>query len=225
VVEAGVGPRLDNAAEVEVARALGFDRARTAVFRLDPIAEQERLRSGIEARRGLSEHWEGEEGELIPAPPGAPRLAEAAERLFEARNEGILAREVVRYYAAFFPRVLLLARHGESLRGILGHGLGLSGPEVAALRVPASGVDGLFERGLGYYGPPPGGRELEPLYEALREVAVTALLLPIETRQPPAWLVYADHGPYLTRYAEVHDLEMMAKEVAIALDLLRGKQP
>lgn len=209
--------RFRDEAEVDFARATGFDRERTAIFSLDDLAAEER-------RRRAAAPAPSAEDDAVPAPPEAPRLAEAAESLFEARNEGVLARSLVGFYSSHFPRVLLLARHGDVLRGVLGHGLGLSGPEVAALRIPASAFSRLFEQGLGYYGPAPGGRDLEPLYDALGEAAAMVLLVPIETREPPTWVVYADHGDRVERFDDVHDLEMMAKEAAIALNLLRSKE-
>lgn len=199
-------------AEVAFARATGFDQEATAIFRLDALAAEERRRRGPE---------EAGEADVLPSPPTAPRLAEAAEALFEARNEGVLARRLVAFYGTYFPRVLLFARHEETLKGVLGHGLELSGPEVAALRIPTRAFARLFEQAIGYYGAPPGDPDLEPLYDALGEPAVHVLALPIEAREPPAWLVYADHGASLQRYDDAHDLEMMAKEASIALNLLR----
>lgn len=203
-----------NEAEIEFARATGMDREATAIFRLDDIAELRAARDAELARQG---------GEL-PAPATAPRLAEAAEALFEAKNEGVIARQVVKFFAGYFPRVMLLARHGETMRGVLSHGTGLSGPEVAALRVPAVGFTRLFEDSVGYYGPAPGGSELEPLYEALGEPPVQAFIVPIETVGAPSWLIYADHGTGLEHFDEVHELEIMAKEVSIALNMLREQQ-
>ena len=206
------GGRFRDEAEIAFAQATGFDKERTAVFRLDALAEEERRQRAP---------GEALDDDALPSPPTAPRLAEAAEGLFEARNEGVLARRLVAFYGAYFPRVLLLARHGETLRGILGHGLELSGPEVAALRIPAAAFDRLFEGAPGYYGPPPGDARLEPLYQALGEPAVNVLLLPVTPQPPPAWLVYADHGPRIERYDDVHDLTTMGKEASIALNLLR----
>ncbi len=125
------------------------------------------------------------------------------------------------FYGVYFPRVLLLARHGDTLRGILGHGLELSGPEVAALRVPVAAFGRLFDAAPAYYGPPPGEAGLEPLYQALGEPAVNVLVLTVEPQSPPGWLIYADHGPSLQRYDDVHDLTTMGKEASIALGLLR----
>ncbi len=136
-----------------------------------------------------------------------------------------MARQLVKFYSTYFPRVIVLTRHGEVLRGLLSRGLELSGPQVAQLRFPLGPFKRLFEEGGGYYGPPPGGQELEPFYQALGETAVHALVVPIPTVVDPPWLLFADHGSALERYDDVHELEMMAKEAAVALDLLRDKGP
>jgi hypothetical protein len=217
---APAGPAFENEDEVAFARATGFDKEQTAIFRLDDLAARD---AKDEPPVAVAQPSAGEEGsdELLP-PAGAPRLSQAVEQLFESPNEGVLARRLVAYFAAYFPRVLLLARHGETLRGILAKGLDLSGPQVVGIRVPAAPFARLFADGVGYYGPPPGGQELEPLYEALRSIGVNAFVLPIETRQEAPWMLYADHGDLLGRYGDVHDLELMAKEAATALDMLRG---
>ncbi|MDF1563472.1 MAG: hypothetical protein P1V51_10520 [Deltaproteobacteria bacterium] len=203
-------PVFRDEAEVAFSQATGFDREATAVFRLDSLASSAR-----------PEQQSAEEG--LPAPPDAPRIAEAAEKLFEATNEGGVARQLVKFYSKYFPRVIVLTRHGDVLRGLLSRGVEISGPQVAQLRFPLGPFARLFEEDGGYYGPPPGGQELEPLYQALGETAVHALVVPIPTAVEPPWLLFADHGSSLERYDDVHELEMMAKEAAVALDLLRER--
>jgi hypothetical protein len=198
---------------VAFARATGFEKERTALFRLDELA-------GTEAARAAD--GEGQEDGL-PAPPDAPSLAAAAEKLFEATNEGGVARHLLKFYETYFPRVVVLTRHGDVLRGLLARGIDLSGPQLAQLRFPIGPFAELFETGTALYGPPPGGQELEPFYAALGEPAAHVFVVPIATSAGPPWLLFADHGGSVDRYDDVHDLERMAREAALALDLLRQK--
>ncbi|MFW5878580.1 MAG: hypothetical protein ACOCVR_02075 [Myxococcota bacterium] len=219
--EGGKAKSFRNEDEVAFARATGFDKERTAVFRLDDLAARHR---GKKAEAAKKKALQSEHEERLTWPETAPSLVSAVEEIFSSPNEGVIARRLVSYLGAFFPRVLLLARHGEMLRGLLARGIELSGPQVVAIRVPSQPFSRLFSGWVGYYGPPPGGKELEPLYQALGTIGVNALLIPIDGGPGAAWMIYADHGEDLGRYEDVHDLEMMAKEVAIALELKRGLQ-
>lgn len=213
--QAGSTPSIGNEDEVAFARDTGFDRQRTAIFRLDDLAaEHAAKREVVEAEGKPSNAEEG-----LSIPERASDFAEVVDEIHEAPDEAAIAKLVVDYFAEFFPRVILLSRRDDVLEAI--HTAGLD-ESSESLRAPAESFSRLFEEGIGYYGPPPGGKELEPLYEALGAVAVNALLLPIDCWCEPAWMIYADHGEDLRMYDDVHELEMMAREVALALGVRRG---
>ncbi len=211
-------PSFRNEDEVAFARATGFDREKTAIFRLDDLAARDKADDGSSREEIEPDSKE----QPLPPPPDAPLLRDVVDELHLASNEEAIADILLSYFAAYFSRVLLLIQEGDDLCGRIGRGWDLDGPELKEIRAPLSSFSKLFEESVGYYGPPPGGKELESLYEPLGTVGVNSFLLPIDCWCEPVWLLFADHGDDLRRYEDLGDLEVMAKEAALAIGVRRG---